>query len=81
MEDGMEEEEEQESAGDNQGSADTFNEKWGWTAAVDVVSETYRCSWDDVYQMPVLQFLNILAYRKDKIAHEKAEIDRWKRTH
>ena len=28
-----------------------------------------------------VEFLNILSYRKDKIAKEKEEIEEWKRTH
>lgn len=40
-----------------------------------------RCSWDAVWEMPAIQFLNALAYRKDKAAWEKAEMERWKRSH
>lgn len=31
--------------------------------------------------MTAMEFLNILSYRKDKIAKEKADLDKWKRTH
>jgi len=31
--------------------------------------------------MTALEFLNILSYRKDKAAREKAEIEKWKKTH
>lgn len=31
--------------------------------------------------MTAVEFLNTLAYRKDKDARDKAEIERWKRTH
>ena len=31
--------------------------------------------------MSALEFLNLLCYRKDKAAKEKADIERWKRTH
>lgn len=40
-----------------------------------------RTEWDKVWQMPVTEFLNILGYRRDKQAREKAEIERWKQTH
>lgn len=46
---------------------------------MDLVSETCRCSWDDVWMMSAIEFLNILAYRKDKAEHEKEQIERWKR--
>lgn len=28
-----------------------------------------------------IEFLNILSYRKDKIAKERKDIEEWKRTH
>jgi len=31
--------------------------------------------------MTALEWLNILAYRNDKAAHEKAQLDNWKKTH
>lgn len=46
---------------------------------MDAVSETCRCEWDKVWEMPVLQFLNILSYRKEKIDKERKEIEDWKR--
>lgn len=46
---------------------------------MDAVSETYRCSWDDVFRMSAIEFLNILSYRKDKMEKEKAELEEWKR--
>ena len=64
---------------DETGAGDAFQDKWGWIANVDNVSETCRCSWDAVWEMTALEFLNILAYRKDKTEKEKADIERWKR--
>lgn len=46
-----------------------------------MVSETCRCSWDDVWQMSAIEFLNILAYKKDKTEKEKEEIEKWRRSH
>ena len=31
--------------------------------------------------MTAFEFLNIICYRNDKAAREKAEIERWKKTH
>jgi hypothetical protein len=31
-----------------------------------VVSETLRITWDELLQKSVVEFLNVLAYRKDK---------------
>lgn len=71
--------EEEEDAERDSEAGGSFAERWGWIANVDVVSETCRCSWDDVWQMAAIEFLNILAYRKDKTAKEKEDIERWKR--
>ena len=56
-----------------------FVDKWGWIDCVNNVSETCRCSWDDVWQMSAIEFLNILAYRNDKIEKDKADLEKWKR--
>ncbi len=45
------------------------------------MSETTRSPWDDVWRMTAVEFLNILSYRADKSEKEKADIERWKRTH
>lgn len=45
------------------------------------MSETMRCEWDKVWTIPVVEFLNVLSYRRDKAAKEKAEIEKWKQLH
>lgn len=40
-----------------------------------------RCSWDDVFNKPAIEFLNVLCYRKDRDAEEKAAIENFKKTH
>ncbi len=39
-----------------------------------------RCEWDKVWRMPALEFLNVLAYRKDRDAREQAEIKKFEMT-
>lgn len=48
---------------------------------VDRASETLRCSWDEVWAKPAVEFLNILAYRRDKDAREREAVEKWRRTH
>ncbi len=74
-------EEEDGDDGENQSTGDTFGDKWGWIANVDAASETCRCPWEEVMRWTAIEFLNILSYRKDKIAKEKKDIEDWKRTH
>lgn len=45
---------------------------------MDCVSETCRCSWDDVWQMTVLEFLNIICYHNDTVERRKSDIQDWK---
>jgi hypothetical protein len=58
-----------------------FADRWGWVAHVDGVSETMRQSWNDTFRMPALEFLNVIAYRKDKAEEERRQIERWKKQH
>jgi hypothetical protein len=60
---------------------DPFTAKWGWIANVDAVSELTRTPWAEVWEMPVIEFLNMLAYRRDKIEQKKKEHQEWIRTH
>lgn len=55
--------------------------KWGWIAWVDTVSETCRCSWNDVFRKPAMEFLNIVCYTRDKNEERKRSIEAWKRRH
>ena len=56
-----------------------FNEKWGWVANVDAVANTMRLSWDDVYRMPAVEFLNVVCYRRDKAEEERMQMEKWKK--
>ena len=76
-----ESEEQGSESGTEETASETFDEKWGWIANVDAVSELCHCSWDDVWRMQAMEFLNILSYRKDKLKRQEAELDEWKRTH
>lgn len=40
-----------------------------------------RCEWDKVWKMTALEFLNVLAYRKDRDAREREAIKQFERTH
>ena len=50
-------------------------------ANVDRASELLRCPWETVWGMSAIEWLNILAYRQDKMQWEKEAMERWKRTH
>jgi len=48
---------------------------------VDAVAEVTRESWANVYELPILEFLNVLAYRRDKQAEQDKQREQWRRTH
>ena len=48
---------------------------------MDTVSEKIRQPWDYVWQMNVIEFFNLIAYRHDKREWEKEQTEKWKRTH
>ena len=48
---------------------------------VDEVSEVTRLTWYQVLEMSVMEFLNICCYTRDKNNWEKAQQEKWKRTH
>ena len=43
------------------------------------MSETMRQSWSDTFRMPALEFLNVIAYRKDMAEEERRQIEKWKK--
>lgn len=63
-----------EGGGDEAGAIEGFFQRWSWFYNVDIVSETLRISWDEVLQKSVVEFLNILSYRKDKNNWERDSI-------
>lgn len=86
MGDEEENEEGEESRGKNKDEGDSgettpnsFSDKWGWIHAVDEVSETTRESWETVFKMNIVEFLNILCYIRDKAAEEKRKMEEYKR--
>ena len=40
-----------------------------------------RQGWNDTFRMTALEFLNVIAYRKDKAEEERRQIEKWKKQH
>ena len=38
-----------------------------------------RRDWDTVFKMSILEFLNVIAYRRDKAEEDKRQIELWKK--
>ena len=60
---------------------DEFTRKWGWLSLVDTVSDTKRCSWDDVWKETMVETLDVFAYTKDRNARREEKMEEYKRTH
>lgn len=79
-EDDEDREERRQEEDDGTGNTE-FGKKWGWIHMVNRVSETIREPWGVVFDMGVMEFLNILCYAKDKAAFEKKQIDDYVKKH
>ena len=49
--------------GENGGN--TFSDKWNWVYQVKQVSDMVHSSWREVFEMNIVEFLNILSFIKD----------------
>lgn len=38
-------------------------------------------SWDEIWKMNVVEFLNTICYIKDKVEYDKELMEQWRRTH
>ena len=66
---------------ENRRGPDTFESRWGWIENVSQVAEVQGLTWDQVLGKPALEFLNTMAFLRDRREWEKAELDKWKKTH
>lgn len=51
----------------------SFNRKWNWWYNVEQVAKTVGLNWDEVLERPVVWFLNIMCYIRDRNNWEAAE--------
>ena len=58
-----------------------FGARWGWLISAGNVAEMERIPLAKVYDLSTINFLNDLAYLKDKANHEKEEQRRWLQKH
>lgn len=57
----------------------TFSKHYGWIYSATVVADHERISLDEAFELPVIQFLNALAYMKMKGKVEQAQLERLKK--
>jgi len=53
---------------------DGFIERWGWFHVLDEMSNNNRDKWDYFLNMNVIEFLNHMAYLKDRNKWQSAKV-------
>lgn len=59
------------------GGVDKFTEHFGWIYNAKMVSEFENIKLSEVWELPVIQFLNDLSYLKIKQQKDKADADKY----
>ena len=54
-----------------------YQKRWGWQSVVDSISEKRRITWEQVYDMNIIEFLNMMCYIKDSSELERLQRDEW----
>jgi hypothetical protein len=52
-------------------SGRSFEEKWGWIAVINNMSNNDRSKWDFYFDLNVIEFLNTVVFYKDKSEEDK----------
>lgn len=56
-----------------------FNHRWGWFYLAEQVSKVKSCTLDNIFDLNVIQFLNLCSYLKEKNQYEANRIDEYKK--
>ena len=59
-----------------EGSGSNFWQKYGWIALIDKMADGKREMWDYYFDLNIIEFLNTVAFYKDKTDHERKEHER-----
>jgi hypothetical protein len=60
----------------HRGLGSGFMEKFGWIYQATIVAEHEKIKLDEVYELPIMQFLNDLSYIKAKSAYDADQLKR-----
>lgn len=59
---------------EEQDTKEKYTDKWGWVRCIDRVAKETNRSWNDVYELNVLEYLNTLSYINDETNRRNSEI-------
>ena len=57
-------------------AANTFNSKWGWIYSVKEVADMVHAGWNEVFEMEIREFFNILSFCHDYNLEMKRQQDK-----
>lgn len=67
--------------GDAGGFEQYFGERWGWFVSGAQVAELERIPLQQAYALPVIHFLNDLAFLKDRVQYDEIKMEQWRVKH
>ena len=62
-------------------NTETFEARWGWIYNAELIKGFEGIELDKVWELPIIQALNGLAYLKDKSQNERQQIERINKKH
>lgn len=55
--------------------------RWGWVVSAKEVADFENCTVTEAYKLPIIQFLNTLAYLKDYNKYKELQYKQWELQH
>jgi hypothetical protein len=68
-------EEQEGNEGEIERNTETFEARWGWVYNAELIKGFEGIELDKVWELPIIQALNGLAYLKDKSKNESEQIE------
>ncbi len=69
-------EEQEGNEGEVERNTETFEARWGWVYNAELIKGFEGVSLNEVWELPIIQALNGLAYLKDKNQNEVRQIEK-----
>jgi hypothetical protein len=60
----------------SEGIVETFESRWGWVYNAELLKGFEGVTLDEVWELPIIQALNGLAYLKDKSKNERDQVEK-----
>ena len=55
---------------------DPYFAKWNWIVAIDSLAKEHNITWEQVTDLPIINFLNKLSFLHDKNKHNQQEYEK-----